>query len=110
MATRNKRVQVALSDEVTRLVDELHELTGQTKSSIISELMDQVAPALQTTLEALKLLKDQPREAQRLIQNFTNEAFMASAQASLEFDQALQARATQKGKRSRKGGLSGKSP
>lgn len=108
MATRNKRVQVALSDEVTRLVDELHELTGQTKSSIISELMDQVAPALHTTLQALKLLNEQPLEAQRLIQNFTNEAVMGAAQASLEFDQALQSR-SRKGKRSRKGGLGAKS-
>lgn len=109
MATRNKRVQVALSDEVSQLVDELHELTGQTKSSIISELMDQVAPALQTTLKAIRLLHEQPREAQRLIQNFTNEAVMASAQASLELDAAIESRAT-KGKRSRKGGFGAKTP
>lgn len=104
MATRNKRVQVALSDEVTRLVDELHELTGQTKSSIISELMDQVAPALQTTIQAIKLLQEQPREAQRLIQNFTNEAVLGVTQASLDLDAAIDAR-TQKGKRARMGGI-----
>lgn len=89
MATRNKRVQVALSDEVSRLVNELHELTGQSKSSVISELMDQVAPALQTTIEAIRLIQEQPREAQRLIESFANDAVRGLAEASRDLDTAI---------------------
>ena len=106
MATRNKRVQVALSDETARLVDELHAMSGQSKSSIISELLDQVAPALQTTLEALRLLQDRPREAQRLLKNFTHSAIATVTQASLDLDASIDKR-TVKGKRAKKGGLRG---
>jgi uncharacterized protein (DUF1778 family) len=106
MGTKNKRVQVALSDEATKLVDELSALTGQSKSSVVSEMMDVALPAIQTTIEAVRLLQEQPREAQRLLANFTNEAIVMASQASLDLDAAIDSR-TVKGKR-RKGGLSGR--
>lgn len=106
MATRNKRVQVALSDETARLVDELHAISGQSKSSIISELLDQVVPALQMTIQALRLLEDRPREAQRLLNNYTHAAIAQVTQANLDLDASIDRR-TVKGKRAKKGGLRG---
>jgi len=101
MATKRKRLQVTLSDEVWALVDEVHALTGTPKSAVISEILDQVSPVFQNTIHALRIVQEQPREAQRLIQNFANEAIGKVAQASLELDQAIDGR-TVKGKRARR--------
>ena len=108
MATKRKRVQVTLSDEVWALVEEVHALTGTPKSAVISEMLDQVAPVIQTQIGALRLLKEQPREAQRLVQNFANEAIAKVAQASLDLDAAMDAR-TVKGKRAKKEARRGRS-
>ena len=101
MATKRKRLNVTLSDEVWALVNEVHALTGTPKSAVISEILDEVAPVFQNTIHALRIVKEQPREAQRLIQNFANEAIGKATQASLDLDAAIDAR-TVKGKRARR--------
>lgn len=110
MATKRKRVQVALSDEVWALVDEVHALTGTPKSAVISEILDEVAPAFAVQIEALRQLKTAPLEAQRLMQNFANESVAKLAQASLDLDTAIADARTVKGKRAKKGGLRGRTP
>lgn len=107
MATKRKRLQVGLSDESWMLVEEIHQLTGTPKAAILSEIIDQVAPVFATTIAALRMVQEQPREAQRLIQNFANEAVANLAQASLNLDAAVDAR-TVKGKRMKTGGLRGR--
>ena len=109
MATKRKRLQITLSDEVWALVEEIHGLTGDSKSAVISEMLDMVAPALQTQVGALRVLQENPREAQRLVQNFANQAVGQLAQASLDLDAALDGR-TVKGKRAKKGGPRGRTP
>lgn len=101
MPTKRKRLQITLSDEVWALVDEVHELTGTPKAAIISEILDEVAPVFQNTIHGLRIVKEQPREAQRLIQNFVNEAIAKAAQAALDLDAAMDAR-TVRGKRARR--------
>ena len=101
MATKRKRLNVTLSDDVWALVDEVHELTGTPKSAVISEILDEIAPVFQNTIEALRIVKEQPREAQRLMQNFANESIVKATQAALDFDAAMDGR-TVKGKRSRR--------
>lgn len=101
MPTKRKRLQITLSDEVWALVDEVHELTGTPKAAIISEILDEVAPVFQNTIHGLRIVKEQPREAQRLIQNFVNEAIAKAAQAALDLDAALDGR-TVRGKRARR--------
>lgn len=101
MAVKRKRVLVTPSDEAWALIDEVHKLTGTPKAAIISEILDEVVPVFQTTIQALRIVKEQPREAQRLVQNFANEAIAMAAQASLDLDSAIDAR-TVKGKRSRR--------
>lgn len=104
---KSKRIQITPSPQVLALVDEVQKLNGQSKSAIISELLDQIAPVLQNMIEALKLLQEQPREAQRLMQNMANETVGMIAQASLDLDAAMDSRTVQ-GKRSKTGGLRGR--
>ena len=101
MAVKRKRVLVTPSDEAWALIEEVHKLTGTPKAAIVSEILDEVAPVFQNTIHALRIVKEQPREAQRLIQNFANEAIGKAAQASLDLDAAIDAR-TVKGKRARR--------
>lgn len=99
--SKRKRVNVTLSDEVWALVEELHGLTGTPKAAVISEMLDEIAPVFRNTIEAVRIVQEQPREAQRLIQNFANEAVAKNAQAMLDLDAALDGR-TVKGKRARR--------
>lgn len=101
MAVKRKRVLVTPSDEAWALIEEVHKLTGTPKAAIISEILDEVAPVFQNTINALRIVQEQPREAQRLIQNFANEAIGKVAQASLDLDAAMDGR-TVKGKRARR--------
>lgn len=98
MPAKQKRLQLTLSPEVWALVDEVHTLTGKPKAAIISEILDEVAPVFANQIHALRVLKEQPREAQRLIQNFANESIGKMAQVSLDLDAAIDGR-TVKGKR-----------
>lgn len=101
MATKQKRLQVTLSPEVRALVEEVHQLTGTPRAAIVSEMLDEIAPVFQNTIHALRIVKEQPREAQRLIQNFANEAIGKAAQAALDLDAAMDGR-TVKGQRARR--------
>jgi len=95
MTVKRKRLNVTLSDAVWALVDEVNALTGTSKSAIISEILDEVAPVFQTQIQALRVLKDSPREAQRLMQNFSNESIARLAQTNLDLDLAIDARTVQ---------------
>ena len=101
MATKQKRLQVTLSPEVRALVEEVHQLTGTPRAAIVSEMLDEIAPVFQNTIHALRIVKEQPREAQRLIQNFANEAIGKATQAALDLDAAMDGR-TVKGQRARR--------
>lgn len=89
MATSKTRVYVTLSDQVNRLVEELSTVTGTPRATIVSEMLDQVAPVLETMIEAIRIVKEQPREAQRLMANFGAEAVGNLMQQQIEFDQTL---------------------
>lgn len=101
MAAKQKRLQVTLSSEVRALVEEVHQLTGTPRAAIVSEMLDEIAPVFQNTIHALRIVKEQPREAQRLIQNFANEAIGKATQAALDLDAAMDGR-TVKGQRARR--------
>lgn len=104
---RSPRVQVTLSPEAMAGLDEMAKLTGQSKSALISELVDVAMPAMSVTLEALRVLHRQPEEARKLLSEFAHQQTANLAQAQLELDAAVDAR-TVKGKRRKiPGGLNG---
>lgn len=108
MAGKRKRLLITPSDEVWALIDEVHQLTGTPKAAIVSEMLDEIAPVFQNTIHALRIVKEQPREAQRLIQNMANSVIAQASQAALDLDSALDAR-TVKGKRARRRASAGAS-
>lgn len=71
------------------MVEEISDLTGTPKASILSEIFDQTLPSFVNTVQALRVAKEQPREAQRLITNFAARSVMELQQAHLEFDKLL---------------------
>lgn len=100
MPTKVPRVAVTLTPEARKLVEEVGALTNRSHSAIVSELLDAALPALQAVRDALRVIADQPREAQRLMERVTNQALVDVAQAQLDLDAAIDAR-TVKGKRVR---------
>lgn len=100
-----RRVHVTLSMEAWAMVEEISGLTGTPKAQILAEIFDQTLPAFVNTIQALRVAKEQPREAQRLVQNFAAESMMQLHQQQLEFDRAVTAaEAKNKGKPVKKGG------
>lgn len=71
------------------VLEEISEITGQGKGTLVSELMTEALPAIKATLDALRVVKQSPREAQALLARFSNEATMKLAQSQLEFDDLL---------------------
>lgn len=84
-----KRVQVTLSLEAWAMVEEIAELTDTPKASILAEMFDATLPSFVATIQALRVAKAQPREAQRLVQNFAAESVMALSQQQLDMDRAI---------------------
>jgi hypothetical protein len=109
MPTTRRRIHVTPSDQVWALVDEVHGLTGTPKAAILAEILDEVSPVFLNQIQALRMLHDRPREAQRLMQNFANESVGKLAQASLDLDAALDGR-TVKGQRARRKGVKNGTP
>ncbi len=99
-----RRVQVTLSQETWATVEEIAELTGTPKAAILAEIFDATVPSFAMTISALRLAKEQPREAQRLVQNFAASAVMATQQQQLELDAAITAQESKKRKRGRRRG------
>lgn len=84
-----RRVQVTLSAEAWALVEEISGLTGDPKAKLLAEVFEAALPAIRSTMEALRIVKQQPREAQRLMQNFAAGALMEMSQAQLDLDKHI---------------------
>lgn len=92
IVNRNPRVNVTLTREGMRVLEELSALLEQPKAAVVAELVDSALPALQATVEALRVAKEQPREAQRLMANYAAQASMELAQEQLDLDAAIDGR------------------
>ena len=99
-----RRIHVTLSVESFEMVEEIAELTNSPKAAILAEMFDEILPAFKSTLDALRVAKDQPREAQRLITNFAAKSVMDLQQSNLDLDAVItDHEAKNKGKKPRKG-------
>lgn len=86
-----RRVQVTLSVETWAIVERIAELTGSPKATLLAEVFDAALPSFETTLKALELAKQQPREAQRLVSNYAAQQVMQLQQAQLDLDNRITA-------------------
>ena len=82
--TKNPRIAFVPSDQVHALVRRLSEASGQSRASIVSELMDDIAPVIQGQLEAFERIAARPDQAREHVQAFANEATAMIAQAMLD--------------------------
>lgn len=94
------------SPETRALIDQLHELTGRSRASMVAEMLDTVAPVFFDQVRILKELQDSPEKARELVTRYVNEGHAQISQTSIEFDRLMDGRTVQ-GKRSKTGGLRG---
>lgn len=93
---RAPRIVFTPSQEAMTLINEVAVLTKQTRSGVVSELVDEILPALNTMIQALRIAKEQPREAQRLMNNLAHRAVGEMTHQQLEFDSVLTGMEAQK--------------
>lgn len=99
-----KRVVVTPSPSTGPLLTALAEALGKPKATIIRELLDEAAPALEMALEALRVLKTRPEAAQAAMSRFATSSIHELTQAQLDLDKALSKRPGRKpGRQPRKG-------
>ena len=91
MATHRKTVRPRVSfvptAQVAELLNELSELSGQSKASIASEMLDEVAPVIRGQLEALRKVAAAPEQARQHVQDYAMRAVQEIAQTVLAFDE-----------------------
>lgn len=85
------------------MLEEISGLTGQGKATLASELIDAALPALQANIQALRIVKEAPREAQRLLARYGAEAVMALQQTQLELDDLISESPRQKRQKRKRG-------
>jgi hypothetical protein len=90
--TKNPRVAFVPSDAVHALLIKVSELSGQSKASVVSELMDEVAPVVQGQIDALLALKATPERAKQFVQDYAMRAMSEIAQTSIDFAASEDAR------------------
>lgn len=97
VVNRNPRVAVTFTPEAFDLLEELSQLLEQPKSSLVSELVTQALPALRNTVEAVRIAREQPREAQRLMADYAAKATQQLAEEQAALDQTIAGRETKNG-------------
>ena len=100
---RSPRIQVTLPPEVMAVLDQVSQLTGQGKGTIVSEMMVEALPMLRTMVTAIEVVKSAPRDAQAMMNRVSAEAVLKLSQHQLEFDDLLAAQPRTKRQRRKKG-------
>lgn len=86
MPAARPRMHVTPTEETYHLLVRLATLTGKPHATIVRELLDEAAPALRMTVDALETLKDRPREARAAVARLAAEAHREIAQITLDLD------------------------
>ncbi len=84
MQTKNERIAFRPSGPVRMALDELHALTGQSRASIVSEMLDGVAPLFVEQLKLLHSVAAQPEKARELVTKFGVEGINTISQQLLD--------------------------
>lgn len=80
----SRRMQVTASEQAFSLLRELSKLTGKAPATIVREVLDEAVPALETSVEAFRSLRDRPEQSQAAVARFAAQAHAAIAQATLD--------------------------
>lgn len=100
MPATTRRMQVTPTRTTYALLQEMQALTGKAPATITRELLDEATPALEAAIEALRVLKQRPKEAMQAVDRMLDSAMLGAAQARLDLDRAMNAKP---GRKPRKG-------
>lgn len=92
MATIATRFSITPSPAVEPVLIELSRLLKRPKAAIVRELLDEAMPALQMTLEAVRIAKSHPERAQALMAEFGARATRDLMQGQIDFADAIKKR------------------
>lgn len=82
--TRNPRIAFVPSDQVAALVARISELSCESRASICSQLLDDIAPVMQQQLDALERLREVPEKAREHLAQLAVASHQSIDQALLE--------------------------
>lgn len=71
-----KRIALSVPPDMDDVLDKLSDLTGQPKTKIILEMMEQYVPVLQQTVEALEQIRDNKENALSIVQKFAGDLLL----------------------------------
>lgn len=79
-------MHVTPSEPGYRLLQELSKLTGKAPATIVRELLDEAAPALEMMIQAFRDIHATPEVTKAAVMRMAAEAHQAIAQATLDLD------------------------
>ena len=71
-----KRIALSVPPDMYDVLDKLSDLTGQPKTKIILEMMEQYVPVLEQTVEALEQIRDNKENALSIVQKFAGDLLL----------------------------------
>ena len=75
-----KRIALSVPPEMEEVLDKISDLTGQPKTKIILEMLEQYVPVLEQTLEALEQIRDNKEDALSIVQKFAGDLLLEGNQ------------------------------
>jgi hypothetical protein len=103
MATIQKRIYFTPTARTAALLRELGALTGQSPSRIVREMLDEASPFLQSSVDALRTVKSNPRKAAEAMGQVMSAVIGEAQQAQLDLETALRKKPGRKPKGARSG-------
>lgn len=71
-----KRIALSVPPEMEEVLDKISDLTGQPKTKIILEMLEQYVPVLEQTIEALEQIRDNKENALSVVQKFAGDLLL----------------------------------
>ena len=71
-----KRIALSVPPDMEELLDKISELTGQPKTKIILEMLEQYVPILEQMLKALEQIRDNKEDALNIAKQFASEMLL----------------------------------
>ena len=101
MPTNKPRVAVTLEPHTHEVIERLAQLQGRTRGSVISELLDSVAPSLARTVALLEAAQEAPRQVmqglRKVVDDLHQELVQVAGDASAQIDLALERLGSEEG-------------
>lgn len=84
MGIKNDRIAFSPSGPVRVAIDRLHELTGAPRATIVSEMLDAVAPMFVEQVEVMQRIADTPEKARDYVRDLAMHGINAISQQMLD--------------------------